>query len=106
MDNLVAIADLRDRIFSKDCGPSLSDYDAWRDWQRSGAAKPERKRRERKPTLASVAKQARKAGIEVARYEVEPGKITVVTGKPGKANGGTVNEWDEVFNGDDSASVR
>jgi hypothetical protein len=56
--------------------------------------------------FASVAKQARKAGIEVARYEVEPGKITVVTGKPGKANGGTVNEWDEVFNGDDSASVR
>jgi hypothetical protein len=59
MDNLVAIADLRDRIFSKECRPSLSDYNAWRDWQRSGAAKPERKRRERKPTLASVAKQAR-----------------------------------------------
>ena len=30
----------------------------------------------------SVAKQASKAGIEVARYEVEPdGKINVVTGK-------------------------
>ena len=31
-----------------------------------------RKRRERKPTLASVAKHATKAGIEVARYEVKP----------------------------------
>jgi hypothetical protein len=44
--------------------------------------KPERRRRERRLTLASVAKQASKAGIEVACYEVEPGKITVVTGKP------------------------
>jgi len=36
----------------------------------------------RKPTLLSVAKQARKAGIEVARYEIENGKIIVVVGKP------------------------
>jgi len=34
----------------------------------------------RKPTLLSIAKQAQKAGIEVARYEVEPsGKIIVIT---------------------------
>ena len=47
----------------------------------NGMAK--RKRRERKVTLASVAKQANKAGIAVARYEIEPdGKIIVVTGKP------------------------
>jgi hypothetical protein len=39
-------------------------------------------RKPRKPTLVSVAKQASKAGIEVARYEVEPdGKINIVTGK-------------------------
>jgi hypothetical protein len=95
------------------------DFEEWHaQWQAShpepdpdevkgpNAAKPERKRRERKPTLASVAKQASKAGVVVARYEVEPGKITVVTGKPGEANGGTVNEWDEVFNGDDQASIR
>jgi hypothetical protein len=45
--------------------------------------KPRRVRAPRKPTLASVAKQASKAGIEVARYEVEPdGKINVVTGQP------------------------
>jgi hypothetical protein len=45
--------------------------------------KPRRGRAPRKSTLASVAKQASKAGIEVARYEVEPdGKINVVTGQP------------------------
>ena len=37
----------------------------------------------RKPTLAKIAKQASKAGIEVARYEVKPdGTYVVVTGKP------------------------
>jgi hypothetical protein len=36
----------------------------------------------RRPTLLSVAKQAQKAGLEVARYEVEPsGKIIVITSK-------------------------
>jgi len=34
-----------------------------------GERKP---RKSRKPTLASVAKQASKVGIEVARYEVKP----------------------------------
>jgi hypothetical protein len=63
-------------------------------WQRGGAAKPARKRRARKPTLASVAKQASKAGIEVARYEVEPGKIVVVPGKPGLDNAADINPWD------------
>jgi hypothetical protein len=88
----------------------LDDYEAARRQYEAlkdaNTAKPTRQRRERKPTLASVAKQASKAGIEVARYEVESGKITIVTGKPGEANGGTVNEWDEVFNGDDQASIR
>ena len=40
-------------------------------------------RKPRKPTLASVAKQANKAAIPVARYEVKPdGTVVVVTGKP------------------------
>jgi hypothetical protein len=56
----------------------------------NGMAK--RKRRERKVTLASVAKQANKAGIAVARYEIEPdGKIIVVTGKPDDDN--SINPW-------------
>ena len=58
-----------------------------------------KKRSPRKPTLLSVARQARKAGIEVARYEIEPsGKIVVVTGKPDSADG-TQNPWDEVLTG-------
>ena len=43
---------------------------------------PKRSRRQRKPTVASVAKQASKAGLKVARYEVPPdGTVVVVTGK-------------------------
>ena len=60
-------------------------------------------RRRRKPTLASIAKEAAKAGLEVARYEVDPdGKIIVVTGKPGEANtAADPNPWDEVLNDPD-----
>ena len=44
---------------------------------------PKPPRRKRKPTLASVSRQARTAGIEVAAYEVRPdGTIKVITGKP------------------------
>ena len=44
------------------------------------AVQPER--RQRKPTLTSVSKQASRAGIEVARYEIKPdGTVVVVTGK-------------------------
>jgi hypothetical protein len=47
----------------------------------------------RKPTLLSIAKQAQKAGIEVARYEVEPGgKIIVITSK-GDSVGVEPNPW-------------
>ena len=39
------------------------------------------KRRQRRPSLASVAKQAEKAGITVASYDVRPdGTISVVVG--------------------------
>jgi hypothetical protein len=49
------------------------------------------RRRQRKPTLASVAKQANKAGIPVARYEVEDGKISIIVGQPESP---TTNPWD------------
>ena len=46
-----------------------------------------RRTRKRQLTLVSVAKQAAKAGIPVARYEVKPdGTIGIVVGKPGEAN--------------------
>ncbi len=48
----------------------------------------------RKPTLLSIAKQAQKAGIAVARCEVEPsGKIIVITSK-GESRGVEPNLWD------------
>jgi hypothetical protein len=91
---LVSIDALKDRIFSKDCGPSPADCEAWRRWEHNGAAKSERRRREHKPTLASVAKQASKAGIAVARYEVEPdGKIVVVPGKPEADQTNDLDKW-------------
>jgi hypothetical protein len=56
------------------------------------AATPEPRRRQRKPTLASVAKQASKAALEVARYEVRPdGTVVVVTGKSEKST--EPNPW-------------
>ena len=50
------------------------------------------RRRQRKPTLVSVAKQVNKAAIAVARYEVKPdGTVVVVTGAPEPA--APENEW-------------
>jgi len=48
----------------------------------------------RKPTLASVAKQASKAAIPVARYEVKPdGTVVVVTGQGEQQQGNELDEW-------------
>jgi hypothetical protein len=42
-----------------------------------------RQRKPRRPSLASVAKQASRAGIEVVRYEIKPdGSVVVVIGEP------------------------
>src|SRR5262245_8784531 len=55
----------------------------------------QRQRKPRKPTLASAAKQARKAGIEVGRYEIKPdGSIVIVPGQP--APDADANPWDVV----------
>jgi hypothetical protein len=54
----------------------------------------ERKRRARKPTLDGVAKQASKAGIVVARYEVgADGKISVIPGQPESDKTNDLDEW-------------
>ena len=46
-------------------------------------AEPVKRSRQRKPTLAGVARQTAKAGIPVARYDVRlDGTIGVVVGKP------------------------
>jgi hypothetical protein len=58
-------------------------------------AAPRGEPKPRKPTLASVAKQANKAAIPVARYEVKPdGTVVVVTGEPESID---ANPWDEVL---------
>jgi hypothetical protein len=55
----------------------------WRLRLERAIEQPKPPRRKRKPTLASVSRQARTAGIEVAAYEVRPdGTIKVITGKP------------------------
>jgi hypothetical protein len=52
----------------------------------------------RKPTLLSIAKQARKAGVEIARIEVEPtGKIIIITGSGDSVS--VTNPWDVVLTG-------
>jgi hypothetical protein len=50
----------------------------------SNTIEPEKRTRKRKPTVISVVRQATKAGLSVARVEVDPtsGKISVVAGKP------------------------
>jgi hypothetical protein len=59
--------------------------------------------RKRKPSLAGVARQAAKAGVEVSRYDVRPdGTISVVPGKPTETttdnnNDKDDNEWDGVL---------
>src|SRR5262245_31095231 len=62
--------------------PGLLDI-ILREWSAARAnLAGNRQRKPRRPSLASVAKQASKAGIEVARYEIKPdGSVVVVTGE-------------------------
>jgi hypothetical protein len=59
----------------------------------------DKKHSPRQPTLLSVAKQARKAGIEVARYEISSGKIVVVTVQGDLTDITANNPWDSVLTG-------
>lgn len=53
-----------------------------------------KRKRERKLNLVSIAKQAAKAGLEVSRYEVDPGgKIIVVTGKTEPEQKNDLDQW-------------
>jgi hypothetical protein len=54
----------------------------------------------RRPTLLSVAKQAEKAGLNIARVEIEPtGKIVIITGRSDSVDV-KPNPWDTVLIGD------
>jgi hypothetical protein len=64
--------------------PIYDEFDHWANYNPSPeyVRRTPKRVRNRKPTLASVVKQATKAGIEVARYEVDAhGKIIVVVRK-------------------------
>lgn len=55
--------------------------------------------RRRMPTLLSVVKQVEKAGLEVARVEVEPGKFVIITSRGDSVIVEPTNPWDEILNG-------
>jgi hypothetical protein len=59
----------------------------------------EKQRKPHRPSLASIVRQATKAGVVVARIEVEPtGKIIIITGN-GESADITTNPWDSVLTG-------
>jgi len=64
---------------------------------RRSRVEPVKRTRKRKPTLAGVARQAAKAGIPVARYEVRlDGTIGVVVSKPSEATPPDNNDQQRV----------
>jgi|SRR5262245_27785463 len=71
------------RKILRDCEDSLRLEGAPPSPPSDGLRTPsEAARKPRKPTFASVAKQANKAAIPVARYEIKPdGTIVIVTGQ-------------------------
>jgi hypothetical protein len=58
-----------------------------------------KKRSPHRPSLASIVRQATKAGVEIARIEFEGGKITIVTSRGDSAEVTANNPWDEVLTG-------
>jgi hypothetical protein len=89
-DDVVArVEDIRARLDAARRRPLPSLYALF--------TRAEAARHPRRPTLASVAKQASKAAIPVARYEVKPdGTVVVVPGEPSAAATGS-DEWDEAL---------
>jgi hypothetical protein len=79
--------------------PTLADLLAGRKVKAETPAKrdgvsPAPHRRKRRPTLVNLAKQASKAGIDVARYEIDvDGKISIVTGKPAADQTNDLDKW-------------
>jgi hypothetical protein len=92
-DNVLVAVTALGRIYRKDYGtPSLSDCDAWRQWQRTGTAK--RERRERKPSVATLIKRAEKAGKTVTSVTVDG--VTLMFDQPSPAKR---NSWDDLETG-------
>jgi hypothetical protein len=62
----------------------------------------------RQADVTRAIKAARKAGIEIARVEVDNGgKITIIVGKPSETSNETEpNDWAEIHNGRDQILAR
>ena len=60
-----------------------------------GIIEPERKHRQRKPSLAAALKQARKAGVSVKGATIEAGKVSLEFGEPEAAEAG--DAWDKAL---------
>jgi len=88
------IAALNGKVAPSPDGFLLTSTKIARVTAKQAAAVLEGQRTPHKPTLASVTKQARKAGIDPARIEVKPdGTIVVVTGKPEQQQSNEVDDW-------------
>jgi hypothetical protein len=60
-----------------------------------------------KAKVTRAIKGALEAGIEIARIEVDNGKITIIAGKPTTADqNATQNEWDEIYDSAAPPKVR
>ena len=59
----------------------------------AGSIRPMRTRK-RKPTLASVIRAMKRAGVEIAGVEVRDGAVKVISGAPSEATTTDANEWD------------
>lgn len=60
----------------------------------------------RESEVTRAVKAVKKAGVEVARVEVENGKIIVIAGKPADSATNDKNEWDEAVYGTDQTLAR
>jgi hypothetical protein len=59
-----------------------------------------KQRKPHRPSLANIVRQVARAGVVVARVEIEPsGKIIIVTGKGDSVSAESNNPWDEVLSG-------
>jgi hypothetical protein len=58
--------------------------------------RPSVKQRHRKPSLARAKKQAAKAGLDVARFEITGTGISVVPASPDQGSTTIENPWDQV----------
>ena len=95
---VVDVAALKARLAKAAAGrrgtPTLADCEAWQRWDGAEAPKPGRKRRERKPSVATLIKRAEKAGKTVTSVTVDG--VTLMFDQPSPAKR---SSWDDLETG-------